>query len=90
MKLYGSVEEENDSFGCLLTVDYSQETVCVCVCVYIYIYIYIHTYILQVENDGAMRGICYISVPSQLIALVPATSPRLHKEILYANDSLSC
>lgn len=61
-------------------------TTYVCVCVHIYIYIYI----LQVENDGAMRGICYISVPSQLIALVPATSPRLHKEILYANDSLSC
>lgn len=46
-------------------------------------------YMSKVENDEAKRGLCYISVPSQLIALAPATSPRLHKEIHYANDSLS-
>lgn len=63
-----------------LTTHMERTSVCAPVCVYI----------SQVENDGAMHGLCYISVPSQLIALVPATSPRLHKEIHYANDSLSC
>ena len=55
---------------------------CLCsVCMYDYI---------KVENDGAMPGSCYIRIPSQLIALVPATSPWLHIDVRYTNDSLSC
>lgn len=42
------------------------------------------------QNDGAVHALCYISTPSQLIALAPATSLRLHMKIHYANDSQSC
>lgn len=48
----------------------------------------LYIYISQLKDGGAACRLCYISAPSQLIALAPATSPRHHKKIHYANDSL--
>lgn len=73
----------------LLTVDHSdrkREWMCARLRVWITEFEYIHA---SREWWGSTL-LCYISVPSQLIALLPATSPWLHKEIHYANDSLSC
>lgn len=81
MKLDGGIKAEKDSFGYLLTVDYSYEE---------RVYVYVCLHISKVEKGGAVHRLCYISAPSQLIALVPATSPRRHKKMHYPNDSLSC